>query len=190
MYLFQPTAYYQKSCIIPALIYGCETWIPTAEDISKLTQIQLSAIRRTLKIPTSTPLVSIYMETGELPIILECEKRQLTYLWVLLNSESQIKDILDIQLKEHKSNTGSLTNHLLHLLEKYDIKESLSYIASLSKNKWKKLLQKKLLQLNLEYCTKKSINLSKLRTLNKYKKRTKNITIHQIINTIRSINNI
>ena len=84
------------------------------------------------------------METGELLIILECEKRQLTYLRVLLNSESQIKDILDIQLKEYKSNTGSLTNHLLHLLEKYDIKESLSYIASLSKNKWEKLLEKKL----------------------------------------------
>ena len=104
-----------KSCIIPALIYGYETWIPTTEDISKLIQMQLSAIQRILKIPTSTPLVSIYMETGELPIILECGKRQLTYLWVLLNSKIQIKDILDIQLKEYKSNTGSLANHLLHL---------------------------------------------------------------------------
>ena len=75
-----------KSCIIPVLIYGCETWISTTEDISKLAQIQLSAIRRILKIPASTPLVSIYIETGELSIILECEKRQLTHLWVLLNS--------------------------------------------------------------------------------------------------------
>ena len=158
-----------KSCIIPALIYVYETWIPTTEDIPKLPQIQLLAMQRILKIPTSTPLVSMYMETEELPIILECEKRQLTYLWVLLNSGNQVKEILDIQLKEYKCNTGSLANHLLHLLEKYDIKESLSYIASLSKNKWKKLLQKKLVQLNKEYCTKKSINSSKLRTLNKYK---------------------
>ena len=48
-----------------------------------------------------------------------------------------------------------------------------SYKASLSKNKSKKLLQEKLLQLNNEYCTKKSINLSKLTTLNKYKKEPK-----------------
>ena len=89
-----------KSCIIPTLKFGCETCIPTTEDISKLTQIQLSAIRRIFEIPTSVPLVSIYMKTGELPVILECEKRQLTYLWVLLNSENQVKDILDIQLKE------------------------------------------------------------------------------------------
>ena len=51
---------------------------------------------------------------GELPVILECEKRQLTYVLVLLNSENQIKDIIDIQLKEFRSNTGSLANHLLH----------------------------------------------------------------------------
>ena len=108
-----------KSYIIPALIYGCETWILTTECKSKLTQMQLSAIRRILKIPTSTPLVSIYIETGELPIILECEKRQLKYLWVLLNSENQIKDMLDIQLREYKCNAGSLANHLLHLLKKF-----------------------------------------------------------------------
>ena len=54
-----------KSRIIPALIYGYETWIPPTEDISKLTQIKLLAIPRILKIPTSTPLVSIYMETEE-----------------------------------------------------------------------------------------------------------------------------
>ena len=85
-----------KSCKIPALIYGFETWISTTEDKPKISKIQLSAIRRILKIPTSTPLVSIYIETGELPIMLECEKRQLTSLWVLLDSENQIKDILDI----------------------------------------------------------------------------------------------
>ena len=111
-----------KSYIIPALIYECETWILTTEYKSKLTQMQLSAIRRIFKIPTSTPLVSIYIETGELPIILECEKRQLKYLWVLVNSENQIKDMLDIQLKEYKCNTGSLANHLLHLLKKLILK--------------------------------------------------------------------
>ena len=101
-----------KSCMTSAVIYRCETWIPTTEDKSKLTHIQLSAIRRILKIPTSTPLVSVCLETGELLITLECETRQLTYLWVLLNSEKQKMDIPDIQLIEYKSNTGSLANHL------------------------------------------------------------------------------
>ena len=91
-----------KSSLIPTLTYGCEIWIPITEDISKLIQIQLLAISRLLKIPTLTPLVSIVLETTELPIILEFKKRQLTYLWVLRSSENQTKDILDIQLKEYK----------------------------------------------------------------------------------------
>ena len=98
------------------------------------------------------------MKAGELPIILECEKRQLTYLWILLISEHQLNDILDIQLKAYKSNTSCFANHVLNLLKKYDVKESLSYIASLSKNKWEKLLQKKSVKFNIEYCTKKKIN--------------------------------
>ena len=52
-----------KSYTIPALIYACETWISTTEDVSELTQIQLSAIRRIPKMPISTPLVGIYIET-------------------------------------------------------------------------------------------------------------------------------
>ena len=80
-----------------------------------------------------------------MPIIIECGKRQLTYLWLLLNSENQIKDKLDIQLKERKFNTGSLANYLLHLLKQIDIKESLSYIASLSKKKVENVIVQKVI---------------------------------------------
>ena len=80
-----------------------------------------------------------------MPIIIECGKRQLTYLWLLLNSENQIKDKLDIQLKERKFNTGSLANYLLHLLKQIDIKESLSYIPSLSKKKVENVIVQKVI---------------------------------------------
>ena len=162
-----------KSCIVPALIYGCETWIPTAEETSKLIQVQLSTIRRIIKIPVSTPLVSIYIETGELPINLEIEKRQLNYLWVLLNAEDQSNDLLQLQLTEFKSNCDNLGNHFLNLLRKFNITEPLTTIAKLSKNKWKKLIAKKITEFNNEYCSKKSQKLSKLTTLNKYKKQPK-----------------
>ena len=57
-----------------------------------------------------------------MPVILECEKYQLTYLGVLFNSENQTKDIPDIQLKEYESNIGSLANHLLYLLKNMILK--------------------------------------------------------------------
>ena len=67
--------------IVPAIVYSCETWIKCETDNSKLSQIQISALRRILKLIMSTPLVSIYMETGILPLNLKCEKLQLIDVW-------------------------------------------------------------------------------------------------------------
>ena len=44
-----------KSTIIPSLLYGCETWIPTENDKQNLLNIQLSIIRKFVKAPKSTP---------------------------------------------------------------------------------------------------------------------------------------
>ena len=66
--------------IVPAIVYSCETWIKCETGNSKLNQIQISILRRILKLPISTPLVSIYTETRILPLNLECAKRQLICL--------------------------------------------------------------------------------------------------------------
>ena len=39
-----------KSTIIPSLLYGCETWIPTENDKQNLLNIQLSIIRKIVKV--------------------------------------------------------------------------------------------------------------------------------------------
>ena len=51
-----------KSTIIPSLLYGCETWIPTENDQKKLLNIQLSIIRKIVKASNSTPKISLYGE--------------------------------------------------------------------------------------------------------------------------------
>ena len=158
-----------RACIIPALLYSSETWILTIEEENQLTRMQISIIRRILKIPISTPIVSIFLETGEIPITFEYHKRQLTYLWVLLNSNDQTQDIATIQLDEHKNNKGNLLNHMIVLLNKYQINESLQQIKALSKTKWKNILKQKMIKRTEEYCKTKSQNLSKLKLLNKYK---------------------
>ena len=78
--------------IIPAIVYSCETWRKCKTN-NKLNEIQISVLRRILKLPISTRLVSIYIETGILPLNLECEKRQLMYLRILLNKKDQSNDI-------------------------------------------------------------------------------------------------
>ena len=61
--------------IVPVIVYSCETWIKCETGNIKLNQIQISVLRRILKLRISTPLVSIYTDTGILPLNLEYEKR-------------------------------------------------------------------------------------------------------------------
>ena len=63
--------------VVPAVVYSCETWIKCETGDSKLSQMQISVLRRILKLPISIPLVSIYIEIGMLLLNLECKKRQL-----------------------------------------------------------------------------------------------------------------
>ena len=98
--------------VVPTIAYSCGTWIKCESDNSKLNQIQISVLRRILKLPISTPLVCIYMENGILPLNLECEKRQLMYLWTLLNKKDQSNDIVNIELREFSQNKSNLLNHI------------------------------------------------------------------------------
>ena len=66
-----------KSTIIPSLLYGCETWIPTENDKQNLLNIQLSIIRKIVKALKSTPEISLHGEIGELPIDFTIDKKHI-----------------------------------------------------------------------------------------------------------------
>ena len=123
--------------IVPTIVYSCETWIKSGNYNSKLNQIQISVLRRILKLPISTPLVGIYIETGILPLNLECEKRQLIYLWTLLNKKDQSNDIVNMQLSEFSHNKNNLLNHITGLIKKFNIPTVHIDLQNISKGKWK-----------------------------------------------------
>ena len=77
--IFSMMVMYQ-SVFLPRLIYNCESWNLTHEDISNLQGTQLNFLRRVMKVPKSTPTAALFLELGVLPIQYEIEKRQLVFL--------------------------------------------------------------------------------------------------------------
>ena len=57
-----------KTCIIPIITYGCETWEPLKGEMKKLNQILDKIIKRILMTPGATPREALYIETGLLDI--------------------------------------------------------------------------------------------------------------------------
>ena len=121
--------------IVPVIVYSCETWIRCETDNIKLNQIQISVLRRILKLRISTPLVSIYIDTGILPLNLEYEKRQLVYLWTLLNKKDQSNEIAKMQLNEFSQNNNNLLNHITGLIKKFNIPTAHIDLQNISKGK-------------------------------------------------------
>ena len=66
-----------QTTILPALLYGCEAWYISREDIKELTDMQFTIIRTILKFPISTPKPALLGESGEFPIELNIEKGNL-----------------------------------------------------------------------------------------------------------------
>ena len=155
--------------IVPVIVYSCETWIKCETDNIKLNQIQISVLRRILKLGISTPLVSIYIDTGILPLNLEYEKRQLVYLWTLLNKKDQSNDIAKMQLNEFSQNNNNLLNHITGLIKKLNIPTTHIDLQNVSKGKWKSTVVKHVRKYANNNCVRKGKNLSKLRYLFKHK---------------------
>ena len=83
--------YYSR--VIPALAYGCETWILNSTEIKHMNRIQINTLRKILKLSTSNPIPIIYSEIGEIPMEFRFNERQLLYLWKLVNKKDQANDV-------------------------------------------------------------------------------------------------
>ena len=110
-----------QSTILPALLYGCEAWYISREDIKELTGIQFTIIRTILKLLISPPKPALLGEIGEFPIELNIEERKLMYLHKAFTSKTRINDISHIQIEKYSNKKESIINHNIALLEKYNI---------------------------------------------------------------------
>ena len=106
-----------QATILLALLYGCETWYISREDIKDLTDIQITIIRTTLKLPISIPKPALLGEIWELPIELIIEERKPMYLHKAFTSKARINDILYIQIEQYSNHKENIIKQNVKLLE-------------------------------------------------------------------------
>ncbi len=73
-----------ETCIQPIITYSGETWNLKKKEEKKINQIQENIIRRILMVPQSTPIATLYMETGLLDATTTITKNR-------LNMEKRLK---------------------------------------------------------------------------------------------------
>ncbi len=73
-----------ETCIQPIITYGGETWATNKKEEKTINQIQENIIRRILMVPQTTPIETLYIETGLLDIATITSKNR-------LNMEKRLK---------------------------------------------------------------------------------------------------
>ena len=77
-----------ETCIKPIITYAAETWKTTQKEIKQLNGIYDKIIKRTLRVPPTTPREILYQETKISDIIHTKEKNQIMMMRPLGNPPS------------------------------------------------------------------------------------------------------
>ena len=159
---------FHSRCVIPSVLYGCQTW--TTTEMPQLEDIQLNSLRRYLRLPDSTPKVSLLGETRNIYISSLIERYQLLYLWRILQAEGTlIHWVLNTQLTEYAQNPKTWAGHISNVLKKNGINLSINEIRLTPKGKWKTLVIAKTKAASDKRYQQESSSLKKLANLNLFK---------------------
>ena len=107
-----------RTCIIPIITYGCETWEPQKGEMKKLNQILDKIIKRILMTPEATPREALYIETGLLDIETIIDIKRLNMM-ARLNREKS--DLMETILSNPECAWMKYTNEIM---DKYAIQEN------------------------------------------------------------------
>ena len=114
-----------KSLFLQVVLYNSQAWCNlTKQEISTLNTVQMKYLKRIFHAPPSTSNPITLLETGNIPIEQEINKRQLNYLHHILRQDKDdpIKMVYDEELKlSHQNNWA---NEVKLLRKKYEIAET------------------------------------------------------------------
>ena len=162
-----------KSCILPSLLFGAETWNITSKQIQLLEKIQYDSIRQLFKLPQGTPLPALLGETGLIYIEDIIFQRQINFLHRIINIEGKrlIKDVMYNQIKYYKYNNCSWVAKLINTLNKYDI--TLNDLLNTNRLQWKCIVNNAVLNQSNKKFIEEAQKRKKLHQIIKYKKEIK-----------------
>ena len=117
-----------ETCIKPIITYAAETWKTTQKEIKQLNGIYDKIIKRTLRVPPTTPREILYQETKISDIIHTKEKNQIMMMHRLQNTQNSLLPHL-----ANDNNENSWAQKTIKLMEKYNSE----YITDMSTNRAK-----------------------------------------------------
>jgi hypothetical protein len=135
---------FREAMLINAIITNSEVWYNVHEEHFKILEsADNDVMRKIFDAHSKTACELFYLETGKVPIKFVIAKRRLNYLWQILTRKEDelIKKVYKIQ--EVKTTKGDWFSMIQSEKKKYEIDISDAEIATMSRYKFKTLVEKK-----------------------------------------------
>ena len=133
-----------RSLFVQVVLFNAQAWSNMSKtDINRLQTVQLKFLKRIFHAPPSTSNPLTFLETGILPIQYEIQLRQPSYLHHILTLEDDdpVKQSYQQQLLYPMA--PNWANEVMNMRKMYNIIESDSVVANLSKDRWKHIIKDK-----------------------------------------------
>ena len=152
---------------LPCVLYGLECLRLYKYHIKSLENFQRKILRSLLNIPERTAIPSIYILTGQVPMVFAVHQRALGFLHSLIKEEGPTRDIIQHQYVMKSRTSHSWVTYIKDILMTYQLPSLHNLLHSLpSKTKWKEMVRRAVHKRASDEITEEANQLSTLEHLN------------------------
>ena len=187
-YHFEAANILRNSLLLSSLLSNSETWYNlTQKEISELESVDEILLRKTFSAHSKTPLETLYLESGNIPIRFILMSRRLNFLHYILNEDddSLLRSFFTAQRESPVRGDWVMT--VTEDMKELGIDLTMEEIAGISKLRFKEIIKNKVETKALQYLTKLKESHSKAKNIKHeniqlqpyLRSETKNLTINE-----------
>ena len=137
---------YLEGVIQPKLLLNSEAWNKISdEDLKDLEKIYSQSLKRLLHLPYTTPTKGLYSEIGIISIKSQIIKKKLMFLHRIMNKHENTLSRKIMEEQENIPGNNWLKTVKTHLTE-LNLQDDIHELNSMTKYKWKKMVEESLLK--------------------------------------------
>ena len=144
---FQIAVILRNSLLVSSLLCNSEAWFNlTKADLNLIESVDLELLRKILNAPLTTPKEALFLELGVMPLRDIIRQRRIIFLHYIIKqkSESMIGRIFETQNRKRTPKDWITT--VLKDLEELNLDFTFTDIKHISKENWKKLVKRNVME--------------------------------------------
>ena len=162
VHLIQSLVFLYKMVFVQVVTFNSCSWNNiTKAQMAKLHTVQLKFLKRVLHAPSSATNSFVFLELGIVPINFNIHMAQLNYLHHILSLESWDPVLQSYQQQKMFPFENNWFNEVSDLRSRYGLTESEADISEMSKERWKSIVTRKVLQYAFDCLVEENLQKSK-----------------------------